>query len=605
MMDSVSPSPPASFFRVPIPPSPPSPGKHNHIHNITYGRRRRRRRRRRIRLSRSSSQYIRCFKVLVLVAVENRRHHGFFSGVVRGIAFLAKTKETFRLAELQKLEAQMMMTMTWERRREENHNDDSDSDNGNGKDTGRIDRLLIDESTGSSLFRIESLSDYKNHPFFEKRCDWIGQVEVEGRDVSEMIDRIHLLLDSTNEGKTDLIKDGWSLDYIRMYQPPRPHAGKKSNDENDEDTDDTSTTNRAGTAGTLRQTSRHRGQTNKKSVICAVANVISSRPALHINDVTTKLLVVDCSSSGYEDVDNDEEKKMGCYLVRIIDHQNSKQNDDDIGHTSLIASTPTSLQKGVWSKRPFQYSSALNFEVAEVIIDMLLSAVVSSSKRCRRQLHFPPQSSLSLHLLDPTCGSGTLLAMALSKGFQFVEGYDVNPSCVDGSLKNLKYVFGSDIVQAMTHVSVRDSSIEWTSSLADDDAKDNKVNALTTTPPSCVVANLPWGQNTISYVDENRRILNAIRGRLSKGTFCVFITRPDTDISSPSIVDRDNRNIGCSLWKNHGFDEIGHAYIPQRDFVVPKGRKKREENSETRRNASSTSTQVDSSLCRVSVVVAT
>lgn len=34
----------------------------------------------------------------------------------------------------------------------------------------------------------------------------------------------------------------------------------------------------------------------------------------------------------------------------------------------------------------------------------------------------------------------------------------------------------------------------------------------------CVVADLPWGVNSIEYVEENSRILKSVRARLSTGT---------------------------------------------------------------------------------------
>jgi hypothetical protein len=59
-------------------------------------------------------------------------------------------------------------------------------------------------------------------------------------------------------------------------------------------------------------------------------------------------------------------------------------------------------------------------------------------------------------------------------------------------------------------------------------------------------------------VEENSRILKSVRARLSTGIPCAFVTRdPDPNI----FTDSD-------------FEVIGQAYVPPRDFALPKGRKK-------------------------------
>jgi tRNA G10 N-methylase Trm11 len=168
--------------------------------------------------------------------------------------------------------------------------------------------------------------------------------------------------------------------------------------------------------------------------------------------------------------------------------------------------------------------------VAEIVIDLLSDMTTQSS-------------DAPVTLLDPTCGSGSFLAFAIGKGMR-VEACDCNSSCVDGSVRNLKHVLGEEKVKSMTNIQLHDSSSNmWKESETEID---------------CVVADLPWGVNSIEYVEENSRILKSVRARLSTGIPCALVTRdPDPNI----FTDSD-------------FEVIGQAYVPPRDFALPKGRKK-------------------------------
>ena len=75
----------------------------------------------------------------------------------------------------------------------------------------------------------------------------------------------------------------------------------------------------------------------------------------------------------------------------------------------------------------------------------------------------------------------------------------------------------------------------------------------------CVVANLPWGQNSIEYINENRLILENVRSRIQAGIPCAIITRDDS----------------IQLLESRGFDVLGQAFVPQREFVLPKGKKRK------------------------------
>jgi hypothetical protein len=186
-----------------------------------------------------------------------------------------------------------------------------------------------------------------------------------------------------------------------------------------------------------------------------------------------------------------------------------------------------------WAKRPFQYSSAISVNVAEIVMDMLLDLV--QQQRQQRQ----DDLEKLICLLDPTCGSGTFLAFGLANGMQ-VEGCDCKPKCTEGTLLNLQYLFGEGTVAESANIYHHDSSTNWkeTSKVVD-----------------CVVANLPWGINSVEYSGENVRIIQSIRQRLAKCTPCAFISKES----------------GLELFQENGFEVLGQACVPQRDFQLPKG----------------------------------
>lgn len=73
------------------------------------------------------------------------------------------------------------------------------------------------------------------------------------------------------------------------------------------------------------------------------------------------------------------------------------------------------------------------------------------------------------------------------------------------------------------------------------------------------------GRNSVLYVNENERILQSVRSQIKTGTPCAFITRP-----SNSGEDKGP----LLLFESTGFDVLGQAFVPQRDFLLPVGKKK-------------------------------
>ena len=82
------------------------------------------------------------------------------------------------------------------------------------------------------------------------------------------------------------------------------------------------------------------------------------------------------------------------------------------------------------------------------------------------------------------------------------------------------------------------------------------------------MANLPWGKNSVLYINENERILRSVRSQIEVGTPCAFITRP-----SPNAGDNDKTT--SFLFESTGFDVLGQSFVPQRDFSLPSSNKRK------------------------------
>lgn len=380
---------------------------------------------------------------------------------VKGLApsgiFLAKTTETFKLSELQYIEAQLQA-------------------NERGY---TVEKLLVDRATGSTLLRIENLhaefmiegQEPARLPSSLKKCDWILEVLTESSSAEQLVG--DLREDPKCLGR---IADRWKLDYLRFDDHP----------------------------------SKDDEQYTMKTLLCSVAQTIPFPPVMNPKDSKETLLLIACQS----------ERRRSLFFGRMC----YSSSIDGVRGGTLSS-------KLNWSKRPYQYSSAINQKAAEIIIDWLHEAI-----------NFKAEGSSPL-LLDPTCGSGTFLALAIERGFR-VEGYDVNCKCAEGSLRNLKFIFGDQHVEEVARIECKDSAI-----------------VQRTEYPDCVVANLPWGVNSIEYLDENLRILQAVQSRLQPGTPCVMVTR------KPEL----------EIFQQAGYSILAQACIPPTDFKLPASKKKRSE----------------------------
>ena len=150
-----------------------------------------------------------------------------------------------------------------------------------------------------------------------------------------------------------------------------------------------------------------------------------------------------------------------------------------------------------WISRPFQYSSALNLDVAVAVLNILIK---------RRTPDLP------LVFLDPVCGSGTTLYVARSLGIKTVIGRDIKKACVEGSKINLVHceVFDEEYVKL---------------SLQDSTHSINSGKSLDSLAPNICIANLPWGENTFEYYGENVNIIRCLGRELQSGCVCAFIVK--------------------------------------------------------------------------------
>ena len=385
------------------------------------------------------------------------------------LVLLAKTTESFKLADLQTLEAQLQ-----------------------AQHDARFScqRILLDQATGSSLLLLQTHGKNRNIDFWVaqneaqllpsslQRCEWIGVVLV-NQTVSALD-----FLNNVERVTTNLGNGRWTLEYQRMRQ--RGQGRTKSSS----------------------------AYTSKSLLLCT-AQRIPTPAALDPLQATDRFMILDTGPP------------RGLFLVKHI----------------LTQTVVKSKLQQRWATRPYKYSSAINFAVAEIVID-LLQSLLSKQGGGRSARHRRPI------LLDPTCGSGTVLGVAVDRGFN-VMGWDVNPSCTRGTIDNLQHLLVKYSKEANNNhwqIDTRDSSIPV---MVKSEQNDQPL-------VDCAISNLPWGQNSIQFRNETRNIVANVRQLLRQGAPCAFIAKQDL-LFLPEL----------------GYQVLGKAYIPPADFVLPQARKKK------------------------------
>lgn len=303
------------------------------------------------------------------------------------------------------------------------------------RSNGRCDRLCIDPATGSLLLSVDC--DWVEKSMASQtsglnRFEWMGFVLSFGTTAQELIDRVGT---GGGIGSLDpsLEEEEVTLDFLSMGRSDR---------------------------------TKHKF--TSKSILCRMSQLIhipvSLNPGGDCNTCLHQLIIL--------------ETAQGLYLVEQLKNPPRRiPSDSDLEEDTHVQDVVSQ-----WSQRPFQYSSAINPTVASIVIDLLYD-LVQQNRSIEEE---------RLILLDPTCGSGTFLALALQRGFDVV-GQDINPLCVDGTIRNLEWVFGSEDEKYWVKWKNRWCvNVQNSAAVMEEDGSDGSIRRL-----DCAVANVPWGQNTV------------------------------------------------------------------------------------------------------------
>ena len=89
--------------------------------------------------------------------------------------------------------------------------------------------------------------------------------------------------------------------------------------------------------------------------------------------------------------------------------------------------------------------------------------------------------------------------------------------------------------------------------------------------------------------------MRSVRSQIQTGTPCAFITRPSNsgEDGGPSL-----------LFESTGFDVVGQSFVPQRDFLLPAGKKKRKKQTENSDVDGDTSSARNQNQCVVTIALA-
>lgn len=424
--------------------------------------------------------------------------------------YVAKTTESFKLADLYWLQSQVMC--------------------GNSEST--VEKLAFHRPTASYLLTSSPSigTDTNNYelPFPLDRVQFVGKVIAAGANTEEFLDNII-------KASSKSCKCYWTLDYDTF----EPMVGR---------------------------------QFSSVMLMCAVSRHLHGEPLL----VSASEQCIETDSISHYVLAETYNK---LYLIEKLQIQQQAQ-------LHIVAARVSHFRQE-WSRRPFQYSGAINVDIAIAVVDMLQRILQSKTG---------PKGK-TIRLLDPTVGSGTFLALAcwlwnerndLGESLDIV-GVDSNPKCCVGATQNLAKLFS-----VQSNITEKEPSKSWTlpignSSTATIHCADS-VELLSSSSLGgfdCVVTNLPWNRNTFEFKSEATS--NSPSSDLLKRLIHVMTPGAPVVVVSGSNDQNEGFN-ALNCLKEMGFDIIGEATSPPARFSLPdsgKKKKKHEPSSRpTKRNSS-------------------
>lgn len=162
--------------------------------------------------------------------------------------------------------------------------------------------------------------------------------------------------------------------------------------------------------------------------------------------------------------------------------------------------------EGIWdihNKKPCYYCNALPTRISRAVVNIAVG------------------NDMTLKLVDPCCGIGTVVIEALSMGLS-IEGYDINPKVIEGARRNLRYFGYDDVLKALD---IKNIQKKYDVSIID----------------------IPYGVLSITSQNEQISILTNAR-RISNKMVLISLNQMDREI------------------KDAGFTVIDRCEILKRDF---------------------------------------
>ena len=596
---------------------------------------------------------------------------------------VAKTVESFKLADLYWLESCVISHYY--------HTTTSTTANTNHHQQHKVDSLAFNHPTASHLLSFwKNTADASNYettttatntivvdgndmyhqedrrymtlPFRSKRIQYMAEILASGYTPLQLIDNINSSRMIMRKGINSSL---WTLEY-EIFERWHNNYDDNTNNNNNQN---------------------HQDKVCSTMLLCAVSRALPGEPSLSLTSSSSSLLQDDevGSITPYIIIETSNQ----FYLAQKLSVRQSaiptqdrvdfdlKQQCQQQQHTSS-----TDQFQSLWSTRPFQYSGAINIGVASVIIDMLSDAL---RLRCERHQHLhttvgsdsigntnnniksTSNKQRIIRILDPTCGSGTFLALALmiwsekynttatasSNDTIIVDatGIDSNYKCARGTIANLRHLFGLSTIDDENNdnndnVGVVDDDVirQWTFNLYPATGRltsssllalplsrvtihaNDSVNLSTFVLDKfdCAVANLPWNRNTLEYQGQttnndtttntsttcctNERILLSMAAVLKPGAPLVIISG---GCSSSNNTRQDTKSKYTSFnvkecLEGMGFVILGQATIPPQGFQLPASGKKKK--TKTKKDSSIVATMNENvqrnSDCLITVAIA-